>query len=164
MEGSGEGFAEHGGATTAGLQSGKQSMLDDRAGSEPNGRDGLVLREMPNGLNVWCGKRAEEEIFFVYGEVFEDRTYVKTGLRVQDNDTVWDVGELVLLSGAACGRGGAHRLTACRFRCTILLLPATFEHRSENRNYDKGEDCRLCNVRLHEKLVAFPTVMMALDA
>lgn len=105
MEGSGEGFAEQGGATTAGLQSGKQSMLDDRAGSEPNDRDGLVLREMPNGVNVWCGRRAEEETFFVYGEVFDDRTYAKTGVRVQDGDTVWDVGELVLLSGAACGRG-----------------------------------------------------------
>lgn len=55
--------------------------------------DKLVLREMPNGLRVWCGSRAEEEAFFIYGEIFEDRTYARRGIRVEDGDTMWDVGE-----------------------------------------------------------------------
>lgn len=49
--------------------------------------------EMPNGMKVWCGGSAEEETFFIYGEVFEDRTYARMDVRVQDGDTVWDVGE-----------------------------------------------------------------------
>lgn len=53
----------------------------------------LVLREMPNGVSVWSGNRAEEETFFIYGEVFEDRTYAKRALRVREGDTVWDVGK-----------------------------------------------------------------------
>ncbi len=58
----------------------------------------LVLREMPNGLKVWSAARAEEETFFIFGEVFEDRTYARMGIRVQDGDTVWDVGETDLPS------------------------------------------------------------------
>ncbi|CAM9831399.1 unnamed protein product, partial [Ectocarpus fasciculatus] len=52
----------------------------------------LVLREMPNGLTVWWGSRAEEEAFFIDGKVFEDGTYARMDIRVQDGDTVWDVG------------------------------------------------------------------------
>ncbi|CAM9436501.1 unnamed protein product, partial [Hapterophycus canaliculatus] len=52
----------------------------------------LVLREMPNGLRLWWASRAEEEAFFIYGEIFDDKTYVRMGIRVQDGDTVWDVG------------------------------------------------------------------------
>ncbi|CAN0313578.1 unnamed protein product, partial [Ectocarpus fasciculatus] len=51
----------------------------------------LVLREMPNGLTVWWGSRAEEEAFFIDGKVFEDGTYARMDIRVQDGDTVWDV-------------------------------------------------------------------------
>lgn len=58
------------------------------------GEEELVLREMPNGLKVWGGTNAEEETFYIYGEVFEDRTYARMGIRVQDGDTVWDVGEI----------------------------------------------------------------------
>lgn len=58
------------------------------------GEEELVLREMPNGLQVWGGRGAEAETFFIYGEVFEDRTYARMGIRVQDGDTVWDVGEI----------------------------------------------------------------------
>lgn len=64
-----------------------------RVGKDP-GEEELVLREMPNGLKVWGGNDAEEETFFIYGEVFEDRTYARMGIRVQDGDTVWDVGEI----------------------------------------------------------------------
>ena len=56
----------------------------------------LMLREMPNGMRVWCARQAEEETFFIYGEIFEDRTYVRMGLRVRDGDTIWDVGEAVI--------------------------------------------------------------------
>ena len=52
-----------------------------------------MLREMPNGVSVWCGAQSLEETLFIYGEVFEDRTYARKGLRVQDGDTVWDIGE-----------------------------------------------------------------------
>lgn len=55
--------------------------------------ESLMLHEMPNGVKVWCGSRGKEEAFFIYGEVFEDRTYARMGVRVQDGDTVWDVGE-----------------------------------------------------------------------
>lgn len=55
--------------------------------------ESLVLHEMPNGVKMWCGSRGEEEAFFIYGEVFEDRTYARMGVRVRDGDTVWDVGE-----------------------------------------------------------------------
>lgn len=57
----------------------------------------LMLREMPNGLSVWCARQAEEEAFFIYGEIFEDRTYARMGLRVRDGDTIWDVGESVVI-------------------------------------------------------------------
>lgn len=57
------------------------------------GEKDLVMREMPNGVSIWCGGRAEEEVNFIYGEVFEDRVYARMGVRVQDGDTVWDVGE-----------------------------------------------------------------------
>ncbi|CAB1118483.1 unnamed protein product [Ectocarpus sp. CCAP 1310/34] len=60
--------------------------------------ENTVLREMPNGLAVWWGSRAEEEAFFIYGEVFEDRTYARMDVRVQDGDTVWDVGANVGLA------------------------------------------------------------------
>lgn len=53
----------------------------------------LVLREMTNGVKVWSGASAEEETVFVYDEVFEERTYARMGIRVEDGDTVWDVGE-----------------------------------------------------------------------
>lgn len=53
---------------------------------------------MPNGLRLWWSSRAEEEAYFIFGEVFDDRTYARMGIRVQDGDTVWDVGEI--LSGS----------------------------------------------------------------
>lgn len=71
------------------LMSGGESAEIGKDASEEK----MVLREMPNGLTVWWGSRAEEEAFFIYGEVFEDRTYARMGIRVQDGDTVWDVGK-----------------------------------------------------------------------
>lgn len=53
-----------------------------------------MLREMPNGLNIWCAAAAEEETFFIFGEIFQDRTYTRMGVRVEDDDVVWDVGEI----------------------------------------------------------------------
>lgn len=70
------------------------SMVADTGTAQPRGEHQLVLRDMPNGLRVWWSSRAEEEAFFVFGEVFEDRTYARMGIRVQDGDTVWDVGEI----------------------------------------------------------------------
>eukprot|EP00752_Nemacystus_decipiens_P015141 g13488.t1 len=103
---SAEGFSESGlGATHGG------GMGMSPRGGGGNGRDGddggvrvaqdeeqLVLREMPNGLAVWWSSHAEEEAFFVFGEVFEDRTYARMGLCVQDGDTLWDVGANVGLA------------------------------------------------------------------
>ncbi|CBJ26263.1 amino acid adenylation domain protein [Ectocarpus siliculosus] len=76
------------------LLSGGGSVGVDKDANEDN----MVLREMPNGLAVWWGSRAEEEAFFIYGEVFEDRTYARMDVRVQDGDTVWDVGANVGLA------------------------------------------------------------------
>lgn len=53
----------------------------------------LVLREMPNGTPLWVGKGAEQEAFFIYNEIFEDKTYSGMGIHVHDGDTLWDVGE-----------------------------------------------------------------------
>ena len=64
--------------------------------SERDAEGKLMLREMPNGLRVWCARQAEEEAIFIYGEIFEDRTYGRMGLRVRDGDTIWDVGESVI--------------------------------------------------------------------
>lgn len=55
---------------------------------------GLRLMEMPNGLRVWWSSHGEEEALFIFGEVFEDRTYGRMGVRVQDGDTIWDVGKI----------------------------------------------------------------------
>lgn len=54
----------------------------------------LTLREMPNGVRVWCGTDAEEEAFFIYAEIFENKTYSRMGLHVRDGETLWDVGKL----------------------------------------------------------------------
>lgn len=56
------------------------------------GEESPVLREMPNGLRLWSGRSAEEEAFFIYREVFEERTYARMGVGVRDDDIVWDVG------------------------------------------------------------------------
>eukprot|EP00903_Cladosiphon_okamuranus_P017745 g16335.t1 len=74
---------------------GRGVRLDEREKGE---EQGLVLREMPNGLRVWWSSRGEEEAMFIFGEVFEDRTYARMGLRVQSGDTVWDVGANVGLA------------------------------------------------------------------
>lgn len=74
----------------------------------------LLLREMPNGLRVWWSSRAEEEAMFVFGEVFEDRTYGRMGVRVQDGDTVWDVGEVNDVGNTL--RTMSVRLKVCMYR------------------------------------------------
>ncbi|CAM9552545.1 unnamed protein product [Scytosiphon promiscuus] len=75
----------------------KQSRREDYDDGAPRfglgtSKADLVLREMPNGLRIWWANRAEEEARFIYGEVFDDRTYARMGILVQDGDTVWDVG------------------------------------------------------------------------
>lgn len=81
-------------ASAGGVSHGGMSPRGGGGGGGVRGGEGeFVLREMPNGLRVWWSSRAEEEAFFIFGEVFEDRTYARMGVRVQDGDTVWDIGE-----------------------------------------------------------------------
>lgn len=84
----------------SGGEGGSGDHDDCPTSSEHNVKGKLMLREMPNGLRVWCARQAEEESFFIYGEIFEDRTYGRMGLRVRDGDTIWDVGESVIWAPA----------------------------------------------------------------
>lgn len=68
----------------------------DKYDDDINGIDGcteLMLREMPNGIPLWVGRWGEQEAFFIYNEIFEDKTYSRMGIHVHDGDTLWDVGE-----------------------------------------------------------------------
>lgn len=86
----GDGMSPRGGGKVVGGGGGGGVRVSE---GEEGGEERLVLREMPNGLRVWRSSRAEEEAMFIFGEVFEDRTYARMGVRVQDGDTVWDVGK-----------------------------------------------------------------------
>lgn len=79
-------------------------------GDVPEGNCGntdeqLMLREMPNGMDVWFGRGGEEEIFFIYNEIYEEKTYGRMGLQVRDGDTVWDIGrsKIKFTSRLSCG-------------------------------------------------------------
>lgn len=94
-----------------GSRGGDMSPRDGDGGEGTSGvrvgeiEEQLVLREMPNGLRVWWSSRAEEETFFIFGEVFEERTYARMGVRVQDGDTVWDIGKVTDVENVGSRKG-----------------------------------------------------------
>lgn len=78
----------------------------------------LVLREMSNGIPLWISSDGEQEAFFIYNEVFEDKTYSRMGIGVRDGDILWDVGES----------------TVYLYFCNHMFHFAVLSHRAMERN------------------------------
>nr|BBD84695.1 non-ribosomal peptide synthetase [Chromobacterium sp.] len=109
--------------------------------------------ELPNGLPVFHHNAAETE--FLYEEIFEDRIYLKHGIRLDDDACVFDVGANIglftLFVGQHCGNA-----TVFAFE----PIPPVFGTLSLNAEVHGGKvclfDCGLSDAARQETFTFYP--------